>query len=152
MILSDAEIRAIQARHPTDNDPTDFAHAIIAATIDKLAAGVSVGTPYIYMEWINPGDRVYRDMFDRDQLNTAIAAAHQAGRKSVHDKCVDVWKDEFLAAARVAALEDAAKVCESEAWRLKSIAVSQQSAATNSKSIGLAVAADKIRALIGAKT
>ena len=54
------------------------------------------------------------------------------------------WK-----AARASSIEEAAAVCESEAWRLKTIAVSQQSAATNSKSIGLSVAADKIRALIG---
>jgi hypothetical protein len=78
MILSDAEIRAIQARHPTDNDPTDFAHAIIAATVAKLAAGVSVETHYIYTEWISPGERVSMDMFNRDQLQTAIAAARVA--------------------------------------------------------------------------
>jgi hypothetical protein len=49
--------------------------AIIDATVAKLAAGVSVETPYIYTEWISPGDRVSRDMFNSDQLNTAIAAA-----------------------------------------------------------------------------
>ncbi len=54
---------------------------------------------------------------------------------------------EYGEAMRREALEEAAKVCETEAWRLKSIAVSQQSAATNSKSIGLSVAADKIRGL-----
>jgi hypothetical protein len=51
----------------------------------------------------------------------------------------------YGAACRAAALEEAAKACEEEAWRLKSIAVSQQSAATNCKSIGLSVASDKIR-------
>ena len=42
MILSDAEIRVTQARHPTDNDPMQFARAIIAATVAKLTAGVRV--------------------------------------------------------------------------------------------------------------
>jgi hypothetical protein len=160
-LLTDQQIRAIQAQHPTDNDPRPFARAIIAATVAKLTAGVSV-EPDSYK--VETEDNQFFTEFEADTVDPAtnddavvtplytadaIAAAHQAGRKSVHDKCVDLWKDEFLAAARVAALEEAAKVCESEAWRLKSIAVSQQSAATNSKSIGLAVAADKIRALIG---
>ena len=39
-LLTDDEIRAIQARHPTDNNPMDFARAIIAATVAKLAAEV----------------------------------------------------------------------------------------------------------------
>ena len=122
-LLTDQQIRAIQAQHPTDNDPRPFARAIIAATVAKLTAGVSVEP----VAWFNPVDSYslvttrqketnefqYSDEFlaaHTDPLYTAdaIAAAHQAGRKSVHDKCVDVWKDEFLAAARVAALEEAA--------------------------------------------
>ena len=111
--MTDQEIRAIQARHPTDNDPTDFAHAIIAATVAKLSAGVSVEPSY-FMSFRGDGVRVDTPYHTPAALEAAIAAAYQAGRKSVHDKCVDLWKDEFLAAARVAALEEAAKVCESE--------------------------------------
>ena len=100
MILSDAEIRAIQARHPTDNDPMDFAHAL-------------------------------------------IAAAHAAGRKSVHDACVDIWKEEVIAAARVAALEEAAKVCESDALGLEQ---------GDDCATGVYRVEKAIRALVGAKT
>jgi hypothetical protein len=105
-LLTDDEIRAIQARHPTDNNPMDFARAIIAATIDKLAAGVSVEPVHHIMS-----DGVAIGYYSLDQLQTAIAAAHLAGRKSVHDSCVDLWKDDFLAAA----LEEAAKVVEADA-------------------------------------
>ena len=105
MILLDNEIRAIQARHPTENNPMDFAHAIIAATIAKLAAGVSMEPVH---ERIVGGVPCITVTEHRDILNIAVAAAHAAGRKSVHDKCVDLWKDEFLAAARVQALEEAA--------------------------------------------
>jgi hypothetical protein len=81
-LLTDDEIKtayieaANQTLRPQDERiALAFAHAIIAATLDKLAAGVSVETPYIYTEWISPGERVSRDMFNRDQLNAAIAAA-----------------------------------------------------------------------------
>ena len=42
LVIDDDEIRAIQAWHPTENDPLDFARAIIAATVAKLTAGVRV--------------------------------------------------------------------------------------------------------------
>jgi hypothetical protein len=76
-LLTDDEIEAMGLEHigTCFGNEIAFAHAIIAATLDKLAAGVSVETPYIYTEWISPGERVSRDMFNRDQLNAAIAAA-----------------------------------------------------------------------------
>ena len=63
----------------------------------------------VYQAAVEPvPDDIVEPLYDA----IAIAAAHQAGRKSVHDKCVDLWKDEFLAAARVAALEEAALMAE----------------------------------------
>ena len=123
MILSDAEIRVTQARHPTDNDPMDFAHAIIAATLDKLSAGVSVEPVAWFNTPVNPTVGAIAYEHEKHGIKsgtplyttTAIAAAHQAGRKSVHDSCVDAWKGEFVAAARFAALEEAAKVVEADA-------------------------------------
>jgi hypothetical protein len=90
----------------------DFAHAIIAATVAKLSAGVSVEPSY-FMSFRGDGVRVDTPYHTPAALEAAIAAAHQAGRKSVHDKCVDLWKDEFLAAARVAAINECGKVCNS---------------------------------------
>ena len=108
MILSDNEIDIC---FHSESTPRAFARAIIAATVAKLSAGVSV-EPWTTTKYVSSTTQY--ELFTRDQLNTAIAAAHLAGRKSVHDKCVDLWKGEFLAAARVAALEEAAKVCEHE--------------------------------------
>lgn len=70
---------------------------------------------------------------------SAIAAAHAAGRKSVHDSCVDLWKEEVIAAARCKALEEAAKKVDSLA----------DSALNTSQQLALDVAADAIRTLIG---
>ena len=82
MVLSNQEIytayieAANQTLRPQDERiALGFARAIEAATVAKLSQGVSVETPYIYTEWISPGERVSRDMFNRDQLNAAIAAA-----------------------------------------------------------------------------
>ena len=75
----------------------------------------------------------------------ALAAAHQAGRKSVHDSCVDLWKDEFLAAARVAAINECANECDRTASDYKGMFAEDESlyiAATD--------CAKEIRALIGA--
>ena len=81
-----------------------FARAVEKAVLSKLAAGVSVEPVHHIMS-----DGAAIGYYSHDQLQTAIAAAHLAGRKSVHDSCVDLWKDDFLAAA----LEEAAKLCNS---------------------------------------
>ena len=92
MILSDAEIRAIQARHPTDNDPMDFARAIIAATLNKLAAGVSVEPDWQRLVYkATGGDRTpdpedYRDYYTLETLTTAIAAARVAAINACADE------------------------------------------------------------------
>jgi hypothetical protein len=110
-ILSDDEIKTIADKTQTAEPGTDgyilpfsFANEIIAATVAKLAQGVSVEPVHHIMS-----DGAAIGYYSHDQLQTAIAAAHLAGRKSVHDSCVDLWKDDFLAAA----LEEAAKLCNS---------------------------------------
>ena len=117
-LLTDDEIYTayIEAANQTlrpqdDRIALGFARAIIAATVAKLAAGVSV-EPWTTTKYVS--STIQYELYTRAQLQTAIAAAHIAahiaGRKSVHDKCVDLWKDEFLAAARVQAINECADI------------------------------------------
>ena len=84
-MLTIEEIEALWI-DPGKGRSTWFARAIESAVLSKLAAGVSVETPYIYTEWISPGERVSRDMFNSDQIQTAIAAA----RVQAINECADI--------------------------------------------------------------
>ena len=95
-VLTDAEIRAIQARHPTENDPMDFAHAIIAAALNKLSAGVSV-EPHEYV-WEPDGT------FNIEQKRCLSPNTGPCSGWNVYP----VYTADAIAAARVAALEEAA--------------------------------------------
>ena len=126
-ILSDQEIDEVC---DIDTDYTSmlrFARAIESALLSKLSAGVSVETPYIYTEWISPGERVSRDMFNSDQLQYAIAQA------------------------RVQALEEAARVCESTVWSAD-IDVWRDMTKKDVSVKSMLACADAIRALIGKET
>ena len=139
MILSDDEIRAIQARHPTDNNPMDFARAIIAATVAKLAAGVSVEP--VIRGWMNPMNGVVIDpqrkkqigvgdgypnfsvpLYDesgtvtRNQITTAIAAARVQENERLaceFDKLYTYGGDEIGPAIRALI---GAKTCTSDEY------------------------------------
>ena len=117
MPLTNQEIRAIQAQHPTDNDPMPFAQALIAATVAKLSAGVSV-EPHYHNRIKADGTIVYVPWYTPDQLQTAIAAA------------------------RVQAINECAKVCDEHQGR-------DVSPAWNTSAMHCAGA---IRALIGKET
>ena len=66
-----------------------FARAVIDATLDKLAAGVSVEPDYQRLVYkATGGDRTpdpedYRDYYTLETLNTAIAAARVQALKEV---------------------------------------------------------------------
>ena len=138
-MLTDKEIRAIQAQHPTENDPMPFAQALITATVAKLAADVSV-EPVAFRyrreigelsEWCattvygtaqHYGN--YEGLFTLDQLQTAIAQA------------------------RCQALGEAAKVCEAKNPHPNEYSDD----AEFTTKIAVLGCADAIRALIGGKT
>jgi hypothetical protein len=131
-LLTDQEIRAIQAQHPTENDPMPFARALITATVDKLAAGVNV-EPVAWTYKQNLRDAVGRgcqevllyagnnsvavraeygtDLFTQSQLQTAIAAAtqqlRQAAQAVVDRWDTPLWKDAPATADYIYALREA---------------------------------------------
>ena len=96
MILTNDEIDAL--RHLGGGISP---RAVESAVLAKLAAGVSVEPDFDHLE-----AGIAFVSYRQETLNTAIAAAHAAGRKSVHDSCVDLWKDEVIAAARAQAIKD----------------------------------------------
>ena len=120
MILTNDEIAALQ--HLGGGIAP---RAVEAAVLAKLAAGVSVepvatvqtrhmqalgaacGVEAHLHHYQPPGTLLY--------TATAIAIAHAAGRKSVHDSCVDLWKEEVIAEARVAAINECANLCDDKA-------------------------------------
>ena len=139
-----------------DREMYQFALATIAATIDKLAAGVSM-EPVATVAGQLHGDHRWllahgSNVAKGDELYTAkaIAAAYQAGRKSVHDSCVDLWKDEYLAAARVQAMEEAANPTDDQLVKgVKAMRLFVTNHSVADFKLGYVAA---IRALIGAKT
>ena len=79
-MLTDQQIRALQSQHPVENDPMPFARAIIAATLAKLAAGVSVEPDidhFHHPDDMRP-DFVRCVGYTEQAFNTAIAAARVA--------------------------------------------------------------------------
>ena len=106
-ILSDAEIRAIQARNPTDNDPMQFARAIIAATVAKLAQGVSVEP--VIRGWMNPANGVVIDPQRKKQIG--VGDGYPNFSVPLYDESGTVTRKQLttaIAAARTQALEEAA--------------------------------------------
>lgn len=72
----------------------NFAHAIIAATVAKLTAGVSVEPVWFTVTGPDAKQRIY------------------TASESHPENCIPLYTATAIAAARVQALEEAVKVCE----------------------------------------
>ena len=121
MILTDVEIAALQ------HLGGGISPRAVEAAVIKALAGVSVEpVAWAHKETglIVLAKEIAKTSRNEERLKSgefyplytadAIAAAHAAGRKSVHDSCVDLWKEEVIAAARVQALEEAANIAKRE--------------------------------------
>ena len=89
-MLTDKEIRAIQAQHPVENDPMPFARAIESALLAKLSAGVSV-EPHYHNRIEADGTIVYVPWYTPEQLTAAIAQA----RVQAINECANAVSDDL---------------------------------------------------------
>lgn len=84
-MLTDDEIRAIQAQHPTENDPMPFARALLAYEA-KLTQGVepvavAEGADLFWIAGVTPDDEVSQYLYPA----TALAAAKLEGAREMRE-------------------------------------------------------------------